>query len=199
MSSQFVRGTYYEEDYTEEELENMDSRRSDNSKVICPGCNHEFTAVPVDVQTERESLRTELTEAKDEIERLEGLVRTSYSEGYQNGYANDINHGWEQSDTSKAIKGAIEQVKAKGDEIERLTNMIGTWRKTNDDNWQELMDIAKAEIARLKGLINDHNKGCRSACVAMGKHRFDCEDYKLRGKDCPDCPKDWLIEQEGEL
>jgi hypothetical protein len=35
----------------------VSDRRSDDNKVICPACNHEFQAIPVAVQDEIESLR----------------------------------------------------------------------------------------------------------------------------------------------
>jgi len=55
----------------------------------------------------------------------------------------------------------------------------------------------KAEADKLGALIAEHNSGCVMACEARG----DCRPYTSRGRKCPDCPKDWMIElpadQEG--
>ena len=56
----------------------MSDRRSDDNKVICPACNNEFSAIPVAVQEEIESLRKRVNELdiawhkeNDEVCRLE--------------------------------------------------------------------------------------------------------------------------------
>jgi len=56
------------------------------------------------LESEDLSLRTQLTEARDEIERLRGLVRSSFREGY---FHNDAGwaKGWEQSCARNALKG----------------------------------------------------------------------------------------------
>lgn len=38
-------------------------RQSDDTKVICPNCVHEFTAVPVAIQTELQTLKNALWRA----------------------------------------------------------------------------------------------------------------------------------------
>jgi hypothetical protein len=50
------------------------------------------------------------------------------------------------------------------------------------------------ELAEAKRLISEHNSLCISSCEA----RTNCEGWTSRGRTCPDCPKDWLIEKEGK-
>ena len=50
---------------------------------------------------------------------------------------------------------------------------------------------SRAEIERLRAALEKHNAGCLAACT----HRSDdCAPYTKRGRQCPDCPKDWMIE-----
>lgn len=53
-------------------------------------------------------------------------------------------------------------------------------------NEQQAARLAAAEAA-----IRDHNTGCIEACQAQGKR---CEPYTDRDLQCPDCPRDWMIE-----
>lgn len=46
-------------------------RQSDPSMVICPGCVHEFRAIPEDVQAELAALRRALAEAEARVRELE--------------------------------------------------------------------------------------------------------------------------------
>ena len=54
-----------------------------------------------------------------------------------------------------------------------------------------------AEIARLTGLINDHNDGCRAQCEARrnngGGNADMCATYARMGRVCHDCPLDGWI------
>lgn len=54
------------------------------------------------------------------------------------------------------------------------------------------------EVERLKGLISEHNRGCRISCAAQ-RVTGRCRDYVKRGRNCPDCPLDWLIDDESPL
>jgi len=49
---------------------------------------------------------------------------------------------------------------------------------------------AKNEIQRLRSAIDNHNAGCVESCAA----RSHCEAFTSRGRNCPDCPRDWAIE-----
>ena len=49
-------------------------RRSKDNCVICPACNHEFVAVPVDVQEEIASLRQQLAECQAQNAKLSERV-----------------------------------------------------------------------------------------------------------------------------
>jgi hypothetical protein len=50
----------------------------------------------------------------------------------------------------------------------------------------------------LQNLIDEHNKGCVSACEYM-RGSDHCDFYAIRQRQCPDCPRDWMIEEgEGE-
>lgn len=50
--------------------------------------------------------------------------------------------------------------------------------------------IRRAEAAEAR--IAAHNEGCRQACSARGT----CIDYTARGRMCPDCPQDWMIDDD---
>ena len=61
-------------------------RRSKDNCVICPDCNHEFVAVPVDVQEELASLRQQLAECKalvvalrDALDTWDQLIQFQYN------------------------------------------------------------------------------------------------------------------------
>lgn len=43
---------------------------SDNDKVICPNCVHEFAAIPVNIQSELSRLTTKLAASKKDAERF---------------------------------------------------------------------------------------------------------------------------------
>jgi hypothetical protein len=38
--------------------------------------------------------------------------------------------------------------------------------------------------------ILEHNAGCEASCKARGAY---CEPFTSRGRDCADCPRDWII------
>lgn len=48
----------------------------------------------------------------------------------------------------------------------------------------------KAQRDRAVAIIKEHNDGCAAACNA----RRNCEDYRVYGRDCPDCPKEWMVD-----
>lgn len=50
-----------------------------------------------------------------------------------------------------------------------------------------------AEVERLRDLIRTHNASCESACTERGDAY--CEPYVTRGRQCPDCPRDWMIDE----
>jgi cell division septum initiation protein DivIVA len=51
----------------------------------------------------------------------------------------------------------------------------------------------KAEVARFRESIESHNSGLDMSCVNQ-KGTGRCEAYNIRGRDCPDCPRDYKIE-----
>jgi len=60
-------------------------------------------------------------------------------------------------------------------------------------NVRELLD----EIERLRGLIDAHNADCIARCEAMSKqagHAGVCIHYTNRGRTCPNCPRDEMID-----
>jgi len=80
------------------------------------------------------------------------------------------------------------QIRRLEEENKQLNNVLLTLKKAQ-------AEIAKleAENERLRGVINRHNVATQESCDWMQKHR-GCDDYTMRGKKCPDCPKDWEIE-----
>jgi hypothetical protein len=43
--------------------------------------------------------------------------------------------------------------------------------------------------------IQEHNKGCLEACGKTSSHQYVRDSRRCdERRDCPDCPKDWLIE-----
>jgi len=68
-----------------------------------------------------------------------------------------------------------------------------------DTDWQcraarDVSELA-AQLAEARAVIHEHNTGCDSACESMG-NSGRCNDYRIRQRECPDCPKDWRIEYE---
>lgn len=53
----------------------------------------------------------------------------------------------------------------------------------------ELVDELKDENVRLRSAIADHNAGLDMLCVQR-KGLGRCDDYNIRNRDCPDCPRD---------
>lgn len=46
----------------------------------------------------------------------------------------------------------------------------------------------------LRAAIDEHNQGIESACKARYEH--GCDAFVNRGLQCPDCPKEWLLDDE---
>jgi len=55
-------------------------------------------------------------------------------------------------------------------------------------------ECAYCEIVRLRDLIRAHNALCENACAACSDAH--CEPWLTRGRWCPDCPREWMIEGE---
>jgi hypothetical protein len=60
----------------------------------------------------------------------------------------------------------------------------------------EALEYGCAEIERLRDLIRTHNASCENACAARSDAH--CEPWLTRGRWCPDCPREWMIEGEGQ-
>ena len=60
------------------------------------------------------------------------------------------------------------------------------------------LDRLRAENERLKNTITAHNSDVDEACRWMQENR-GCSDYIIRGRRCPECPQDWLIEIDEEM
>lgn len=60
------------------------------------------------------------------------------------------------------------------------------------------IELLEQEVQRLKEVISEHNRGCRVACAAQ-RVTGRCRDYMSLGRNCPDCPLDWLIDDESPL
>jgi hypothetical protein len=60
-------------------------------------------------------------------------------------------------------------------------------------------ELQKAEEKnqRLQKLIDEHNSSCVGACDTS-RNNGHCNDYVIRQRQCPDCPRDWMTE-EGEV
>lgn len=58
------------------------------------------------------------------------------------------------------------------------------------------IDTLRRENERLAMLIREHNEGIESCCGRVNAHNANlkgCADYIRRGRECPDCPRDFLI------
>ena len=64
---------------------------------------------------------------------------------------------------------------------------------------REDLDDRDRQIAALQEALREHNNGCIESCGATSsyenvrKNRM-CEAYTSRNKTCPDCPRDWMID-----
>ena len=54
------------------------------------------------------------------------------------------------------------------------------------------------ENERLREIISIHNESVKASCYWMQENR-GCSDYTIRGRRCPECPQDWLIEIDEEM
>lgn len=61
-----------------------------------------------------------------------------------------------------------------------------------EQNSQRIAD----DLAALRAALDAHNSGCIGACEARAK---DCEAYTSRGLQCPECPRDWMVDTEAAL
>jgi hypothetical protein len=61
-----------------------------------------------------------------------------------------------------------------------------------EDYWiRQYTQTRQAELALLAKIMA-HNDACEAQCAAQDKTR--CEAYTGRGRECPDCPRDSMIE-----
>lgn len=51
------------------------------------------------------------------------------------------------------------------------------------------------EIDRLRAAIDEHNDEVTKSCEWQQSRNHECDAYMRRGGFCPDCPKEWLIDQ----
>jgi hypothetical protein len=66
------------------------------------------------------------------------------------------------------------------------------------DHWGDKTALDAAdEIERLRGLIEAHNQGCLESCNSQAESSR-CGAYRSRGRYCPDCPRDWLIDSTAD-
>lgn len=79
---------------------------------------------------------------------------------------------------------------------------VGECFGTSDNNARAIVSAAQIvqsvnRIAQLAAAIREHNEGCLAAC---GENEPDiatsrgCRSYLPRGRRCPECPQDWVIE-----
>jgi len=78
-------------------------------------------------------LRVALVESDKKVQRLEKQLTT-----------------WRRHGVLGFTEDHIDRLEG---DVERLTNMIGTWRETNDANWQDLMDVGVKKIERLEAAL----------------------------------------------
>lgn len=50
----------------------------------------------------------------------------------------------------------------------------------------------EAEVAELRGMIKRHSDELLGLCAANASEGR-CNDYTIRQRECPDCPKAWMI------
>lgn len=59
----------------------------------------------------------------------------------------------------------------------------------------ELRIRSTAEIASLRALIESHNAGVIESCQnAYNRKLRACDEFQSRGRQCPECPRDDLID-----
>ena len=119
-------------------------RRSKDNCVICPACNNEFVAVPVDVQEERASLRQQLAESQAREKVLRDLLEYSSYELRQ--YTEGFTVHWEAVDAalalpfdSTALDEAIKQAKR-----EALLEVANEYPYITDDELRSMADELKS-------------------------------------------------------
>lgn len=55
--------------------------------------------------------------------------------------------------------------------------------------------IARPEELSAQAAIREHNKGCLEACGKTSSHQYVKDNRRCdERRDCPECPKDWMIE-----
>jgi len=118
-------------------------------------------------------------------------------------------------ETAKAISNLapdcrLVAIREQDAEIERLRASRDDWMNACNQA-QEHRDGANAqltifesenlqlrnELERLRGLIDAHNADCIARCEAMSKqagHAGVCIHYTNRGRTCPNCPRDEMID-----
>ena len=53
----------------------------------------------------------------------------------------------------------------------------------------------KSGCAEAERAIQEHNQGCLEACGKTTSHQYVRDSRRCDSRrDCPDCPKDWMIE-----
>lgn len=56
---------------------------------------------------------------------------------------------------------------------------------------EEELASLRQRVRELEACVDEHNSLCLSSCGA----RRNCEAWTDRGRTCPDCPMDYLIEK----
>lgn len=82
--------------------------------------------------------------------------------------------------------------------VERLRDLV-LYRSVHDALSALLAsyDSYKRDAERLRGLIAEHNKAIEATCGRQNEYNrkvFACDSYYPRDRDCPNCPRDWLID-----
>ena len=144
-------------------------------------------------------------ELEAEVARLLGLIKNFV-----------MAPGWDNEDELSALEQALQESSVQGvgmsekpnefasqlcidrgcqvveGRIEKQDAEIARLQQQKELAYKEV-EIQVAKVARLREAIEQHNSGLDMSC-ANQKGLGRCDDYNIRKRDCPDCPRDFRID-----
>lgn len=95
----------------------------------------------------------------------------------------------ERDEVEKKLTGCMNRLNP---DIEYVEGIAVGYGADEIDRLQQQLAATKEAQARAESLIADHNKECEGLCV--GQPKGHCDSYITRGRQCPDCPRNWKID-----